>query len=328
MPESRFFVKREESRYTFFMRVRLFFWRIGTAALLLLSGSFRALAQQADFAKDELAWRTQHVKDLQKPDGWLSLIGLEWLQPGETTIGSAPDNKIHLPATAPTHLAVLRFQNNSVTLMAPKGGFPAGLQVDGAPAKEQLLRADPDKDKFNSRVQWGTIHFYVIRRAEDVGVRVKDSQSLTLKEFHSLAWFEPNAKFRVAAKWIPYVPAKTITLARMVGKSYSLPVPGVAEFVFDGKTYRVEPVQEDPNVAKLFFILRDTTSTDSTYPACRFLYSSFPDHGLEQPGELVLDFNHMENPPCAYTTFATCPLPPAGNRLPIALPVGEKRYHN
>jgi uncharacterized protein (DUF1684 family) len=94
-----------------------------------------------------------------------------------------------------------------------------------------------------------------------------------------------------------------------------------------GKTFRLEPVLEDPNNPKLFFILRDTTSTETTYPACRFLYATFPNHGAEQPGELLLDFNHLENPPCAYTPYATCPLPPAGNRLPIALPVGEQRYH-
>ena len=141
------------------------------------------------------------------------------------------------------------------------------------------------------------------------------------------SWFAPDPAFRVTAKWTPYTPAKTVTLARMVGKSYSLPVPGLAEFALQGKVFRIEPVLEDPKGEKLFFILRDTTSTDSTYPACRFLYTGFPSHGLDQPGELVLDFNHMENPPCAYTAYATCPLPPAGNRLPIALPVGEKRYH-
>jgi len=84
---------------------------------------------------------------------------------------------------------------------------------------------------------------------------------------------------------------------------------------------------EDPQSTRLFFIMKDTTSADTTYPACRFLYTVLPDHGVDHAGELVLDFNHMENPPCAYTPYATCPLPPAGNRLPIALPVGEQRYH-
>lgn len=299
------------------------------AAVLMSTAVFPApsLAQQPFSEKDELAWRSQHVADLQKPDGWLSLIALEWLQPGEVSIGSAPDSKIHLPPTAPAHLAILKFENNSVMLLPPKEGFPAGLMVDGSPAKVQVLRADPDKDKLNSRVTLGTMNFYVIRRADEVAVRVKDSKSPTLLEFHPLKWYDPDPAYQVAAKWTPYLPAKNITLARLVGKSYSLPVPGVAEFTLQGNTFRLEPVLEDPNNRKLFFILRDTTSTDTTYPACRFLYTGFPDHGIDQPGELVLDFNHLENPPCAYTQFATCPLPPAGNRLPIALPVGEQRYH-
>jgi hypothetical protein len=284
-------------------------------------------AQQSYSEKDELAWRAQHVTDLQKPDGWLALVALEWLKPGESSIGSAADNTIHLLADVPAHVAVLKFSGNAVTLAPPKEGFPSGLQVDGAPAKEQVLRADPDKDKQNSRVSLGTMSFYVIRRGDEFAVRVKDTKSAALQEFHTLNWYSPDAAYRVTAKWTPYSPAKNITLTRLVGKSYSLPVPGVAEFTLQGKTFRLEPVLEDPNNPKLFFIMKDTTSSDTTYPACRFLYTGFPDHGLDQPGELVLDFNHLENPPCAYTSFATCPLPPAGNRLPIALPVGEQRYH-
>ena len=114
---------------------------------------------------------------------------------------------------------------------------------------------------------------------------------------------------------------------RLVGASYQLPVPGTAAFTLKGKQYQIEPVLEDPAVPKLFFILRDTTSTSTTYGACRFLYTGFPTNGLDKDGQLVLDFNHLENPPCAYTPYATCPLPPKQNRLPIPLPVGELRYH-
>src|SRR5207237_2293233 len=103
-------------------------------------------------------------------------------------------------------------------------------------------------------------------------------------------------------------------------------VPGSAEFVLRGNPYRLEPILEDPAEAKLFFVLRDTTSASTTYPACRFLYTGFPDHGIKEAGELVLDFNRLENPPCAYTSYTTCPLPPPQNRLPIPLPVGEQRY--
>ena len=287
-----------------------------------------ALAAQESFSQqDELAWRTQHATELQKPDGWLSLIGLEWLEPGETSIGSAQDNKIHLPSTTPAHVAVLKLENNAITMVPPGEGFPAGLQIDGAPAKQQALRADQDKDKFNSHVTIGALNFYVIKRAGKFALRIKDAKSPSLLEFRGLKWFEPNPAYRVIAKWTPYVPAKSVSLLTLVGTEYSEPVPGFAEFTLQGKTFRLEPVLEDPNNTKLFFILRDATSAETTYPACRFLYTTFPNHGVDQPGELALDFNHLENPPCAYTPYATCPLPPAGNRLPIALPVGEQRYH-
>jgi uncharacterized protein (DUF1684 family) len=302
---------------------------------LCLSGWFAffallpsALAAQESFSQqDELAWRTQHAADLQKPDGWLSLIGLEWLEPGETSIGSASDNNIHLPATAPAHIALLKLRDNAVALVPPTEGFPSGLQIDGLPAKPQALRADQDQDKFNSHVTIGTVNFYVIKRADKFALRIKDAKSPSLLEFHGLKWFEPDPAYRVTAKWTPYVPAKNVLLLTLVGTEYSEPVPGFAELTLQGKTLRLEPVLEDPNSPKLFFILRDTTSTETTYPACRFLYTTLPSHGVEQPGELVLDFNHLENPPCAYTPYATCPLPPAGNRLAIALPVGEQRYH-
>jgi len=284
-------------------------------------------AQSADWANEELAWRTQHAADLQKPDGWLSLIGLEWLQPGETALGSAADNKIHLPVSAPGYLAVLKLDNKTVQLLPPRGGFPTGLKVDGAPAKEQTLRADPDHDKFNPRITHGTLNFYVIRRADRFAVRLKDAKSPSLIEFRGLKWYAPDPAYQVRAKWVPYNPHKRVSLITLVGTSYDQPVPGYAEFTLQGKTYRLEPVLEDPQSAKLFFILKDPTSAETTYPACRFLYTPLPDHGVDREGELVLDFNHLENPPCAYTPYATCPLPPAGNRLSVALPVGEQRYH-
>jgi len=308
------------------MRFRTTFY-LCTVFAILVYLPLRLVAQEAYSQQDELAWRTQHTTDLQKPDGWLSLIALEWLEPGETSIGSAQDNKIHLPTTAPAHVAVLKLENNAVTLLPPTEGFPSGLQIDGAPAKEQILRADQDKDKFNSQVTIGTLNFYVIKRADKFALRIKDAKSLFLLEFHGLKWFEPNPAYRVTAKWTPYVPAKSVSLLTLVGTEYSEPVPGFAEFMLQRKTVRLEPVLEDPNNPRLFFILRDATSTENTYPACRFLYTTFPDHGVDQPGELLLDFNHLENPPCAYTPYATCPLPPAGNRLAIALPVGEQRYH-
>jgi uncharacterized protein (DUF1684 family) len=300
--------------------------------LYLLNFPSAAVAQDSTYTRDVLAWRAGYVADLTKPDGWLSLAGLEWLQPGDNSFGSAADNKIHLSAPAPAHLGILHLEGTTVQLLAPKSGFPKDFQVAGQPAQAQSLRAEAGDDKLSPHLTIGTLNMYVIRRSDQQGdrfaLRIKDSQSEGLKNFHGLSWFQPNQHYRVNATWTPYSLHRSVTLSTLVGTSYTADVPGAAEFTLNGKTYRVEPVLEDPAVPKLFFVLRDTTSSTSTYPACRFLYTGLPTNGLEQPGELVLDFNHLENPPCAYTQFATCPLPPPGNRLPIPLPVGEKRYHD
>jgi uncharacterized protein len=285
-----------------------------------------AIAQDGSLLKDNTAWRETHTADLLKPDGWLSLVGLEWLEPGDTSVGSAADNKIHLP-TGPAHLAVFHIEGEKVTLNPPAEGFPPDLLVAGAAAKSQPLHAVGNKDKDSPRITIGALNMYVIRRETRFALRIKDAHSPAITGFHGLHWYAPDFSYRVTSKWIPYSPNKTIRLVTLVGTSYDQPVPGVAEFTLGGKTFRLEPVLEDPAVAKLFFILRDTTSATTTYGACRFLYTGFPSNGLDKTGELVLDFNHLENPPCAYTAFSTCPLPPPGNRLPIALPVGEKRYH-
>jgi uncharacterized protein (DUF1684 family) len=300
---------------------------------LLLLGIFCALlaapvfAQDANWEHELAAWRTQHVNDLLKPAGWLSLTGLEWLQAGDNSFGTAADNKIHLAGTGAGHIGILHLEGNSVQLLPPPGGFPPDLRVADAPAKEQLLSVEADKDRNAPHLTIGTLNMYVIRREDKYALRVKDSKSPTLVGFHGLNWYEPNEKYRVKANWIPYNPPKSVTLATLAGTTYAQPVPGGAEFVLEGKTYRLEPVLEDPAATQLFFILRDTTSSTATYKACRFLYTVLPSHGVDKPGELWLDLNRLENPPCAYTPFATCPLPPPQNRLPIALPVGEKRYH-
>jgi uncharacterized protein (DUF1684 family) len=305
----------------FFQKLRL----LGILCALLAAPAF---AQDANWEHDLAAWHAQHVADLLKPDGWLSLTGLEWLQPGDNSFGTAADNKIRLAGNGAAHIGILHLEGNNVQLLPPSGGFPADLRVADAPAKAQRLPVEANKDRDSPHITIGTLNMYVIRREDRYALRVKDSKSPTLVGFHGLNWYDADIKYRVTAKWIPYNPPKSVMLATLAGTTYAQPVPGAAEFDLGGKTYRLEPVIEDPAVPKLFFILRDSTSATTTYPACRFLYTVLPTHGLDKPGELLLDFNKLENPPCAYTAFATCPLPPPQDRLPIALPVGEKRYHD
>jgi len=299
---------------------------LGFSLCVLLPAS--AAAQASSWQDDLATWRTAHAAELQKPDGWLSLVGLEWLEPGDNSIGSAPENKIHLAAGIPAHLGVLRLEKEIVTLLPPSEGFPKDLLLDAAAAKSQALRVVAEEDKLSEHLTIGTLNMYVIQRGARFALRIKDSRSPGILGFHGLKWYAPDDNYLVTASWTPYKSPKTITLVTLVDTTYEQPVPGVAEFSIAGKTYRLEPVLEDPAVSKLFFVLRDTTSASTTYGACRFLYTGFPSNGLDNPGQLVLDFNRLENPPCAYTPYSACPLPPSGNRLPIPLPVGEQRYHD
>jgi uncharacterized protein (DUF1684 family) len=278
---------------------------------------------EANWRQELLTWRGRQAKKLQAPDGWLSLAGLEWLNEGDNTFGSASDNRIRIQADAAPHLGVLRLSHDGVSLEPPAGGFPPGLLLDGHTPRAQVLAGEDSPNMLTD----GTLSMFVIHRGDRYALRIKNSDSSARLQFHGLGWYAPNEKYRIAARWIPYAPAKAVKIPTVLGTTIKMPVPGVAEFQVDGQTLRLEPVLESPKNTELFFILRDTTSRTTTYGAGRFLYTSFPDHGLHDPGKLWLDFNRLENPPCAYTAYATCPLPPPQNRLAVALPAGEKRYH-
>ena len=302
-----------------------------TAVVILSAASFTFGATDSPAApdpwqRDQMAWREKRAANLQTPEGWLSLIGLEWLKEGDNSFGSAADNKIQI-AKAPAHLGVVRLEKGgALRLLAPTGGFPEELVVDGHPAQEQALLADDSPDR--SKLSLGGVTIIVINRDGRYGLRIKDAQAPTRVGFHGLRWYPPNPAYRVHAKWIPYNPPKMIDIPTILGTVSKLPAPGVAEFTIDGKISRLEPVLEEPESTELFFILRDTTSQSATYGAGRFLYTELPDHGVSQPGEIWLDFNQLVNPPCAFTPYATCPLPPTQNRLSVAIPAGEQRYHD
>ena len=294
---------------------------------LLVAFAFEATAQDDLAWRDELLkWRTQHAADLQKPENWLSLIGLEWLKQGNNSLGSDKANDIAIAAKFPSRIAIFKLDNGKVTLLSPPGGFPKDLLVNGKPATEQVLRADDQPPRDTVRI--GTLALIVLHRGDRFALRIWDSTSPARTNFKGLHWYEPDPKYRIQARWIPYVPHKMVNVPTVLGTTLQQPSPGAAEFSLNGRTVRIEPVLESTDAKQLFFILRDTTSQTTTYGAGRFLYTGFPSNGLDKPGELLLDFNRMENPPCAYTPYATCPLPPKQNRLPIIIPAGEKRFHD
>jgi uncharacterized protein len=282
-------------------------------------------ADQTSWQNELSAFRAKRATDLQAPEGWLSLIALGWLKEGDNSFGSDAGNRIQINGKAPAHIGVVRLEKTDLRLLPPQGGFPGGLMVDGQPARELPLSADEDKP---SKLTIGTITMIIINRDGQFALRIKDLDAPTRTAFHGLKWYPPNAAYRVKARWIPYNPPKQLDIPTILGTTTHLPAPGAAEFTIDGQTLRLEPVLETPQSKKLFFIMRDTTSKTTTYGAGRFLYTPLPEQGVAQPGELWLDFNRLINPPCAFTAYATCPLPPPQNRLNVAIPAGEERYHD
>lgn len=294
------------------------------AVAFSLIAAFAVADTASQWKADLLAWRAHREQGLAAPNSWLTLVGLEWLKPGLNTIGSAEDNRIHLTSPAPAHLAIVELKGDEITLHPPADGFAAAVQVDGAAAHVAKLADDAAPKP--TVVSAGSLSFYVIHRGDRYALRIKDSQAQTRVNFHGLHWYDPDPHYVVQAKWTPFTPPHVLKVPSIIGTTDEMPAPGEAEFTLEGQTVQIVPVLEEPDAKELFFILRDTTSRTTSYGASRFLYTGFPDHGLSQPGHLTLDFNHLQNPPCAYTPYATCPLPPEQNRLAIALPVGEKKY--
>lgn len=267
--------------------------------------------------QQEEKWRADRTTALLAPDGWFSLVGLDWLRPGKTTVGTAKDNTIQLTGDAAAHVGAFDLEGQQVQLLPPPGGFPAELTVDGKPVQAGIVSE-------HKPLKIGTFTLVAIQRGDRFALRIKDAKAPTLLQFHGLNWYAPEEKFRVLAKWVPYTPAHDVEIPTILGTTVKDKVPGVAEFTIDGQTVRLEPIVEG---SRLFFILRDSTSHSTTYGAGRFLYTDMPSDGLDKQGELWLNFNRLQNPPCAYTPYATCPLPPPQNRLQVAIPAGEKRYH-
>ncbi|HLN81111.1 MAG TPA: DUF1684 domain-containing protein [Thermoanaerobaculia bacterium] len=262
-------------------------------------------------------WRADRVGRLTADDGWLSVVGLSWLEEGENSLGSAPSNRIVLPAgSAPERLGTVRLASGKAMLTVGPG---ATVTHDGKPVKTIDLASDADGEP--TVLRHGTLTFYVIRRGDRLGMRVKDSAAAARKSFHGIDGYPIDPTWRLPARFVAYQPKKSIPIPNVLGNVTQEPSPGAVVFSIRGKEYRLDAVEE-AGEEDLFLIFGDRTNGTETYGAGRFLYAPKPD----ADGKTVVDFNRAYNPPCAFTAYATCPLPPPQNRLPIAVTAGEKRY--
>ena len=263
-------------------------------------------------------WQETRDQRLRSESGWLTLVGLHWLEQGLNPIGSDELNKVRLPPNAPASVGNLRLEGTRVTFEPAEGG---GATIDGNPVQEPVELRDDNNDDGPTLVTAGTLNFQIIRRGDRFGVRVKDPESPTRTGFQGLEYFPIDPDWRVVARFEPYQPARQIPIDDVTGTVSNQVVPGALVFEAGGETYRLDAIDEEGS-KQLFIIFKDATSRDATYPAGRYLYVSRP--GVD--GKVIVDFNKAYNPPCAFTPFATCPLPPPQNRLPLRIEAGEKNF--
>jgi len=263
-------------------------------------------------------WQSDRLASLTKEDSWLTLVGLFWLTEGENKFGSDPGNPVVLPRYKAPRLAGSLWLENGRVRLATRPGVE--IIAGGTPVTALDLKDDND-DNGPIILKLGSLLINVVKRGDRIGVRVKDTESRTRSEFKGLEYYPIDPKWRMEARFEPYQPAKTIPITNVLGVTDDETSPGALAFDVGGRIYRIDPILEKGET-DLFVMIADETTARETFGAGRYLYVSPPD----ATGKVVVDFNKAYSPPCAFTNFATCPLPPRQNRLPFRIEAGEKKY--
>lgn len=276
-------------------------------------------AADLNFLADEAVWRSDRKQELLKPDGWTSLVGLHWLELKAHYVGSGAGSGIRL-AVGPAKMGMIE-QKEGHLFFTPENA--AALTLDGKPMAGRVeLKTDHDEAPSLIGFDEGKGVLGVIKRGDRFGLRVRYADAPTRLQFTGIEYWPADASWKIIGKFVPHPPGKTMPIVDIIGTTTDAPNPGAVEFVRDGKTYRIEAMGGPDN--ELFLVLADRTSGHGSYPAGRFMDTPGPD----AQGRVVLDFNRAYNPPCAFTSFATCPLPPLENRLDLAITAGEKTYNH
>lgn len=289
--------------------------RFPLALLAVTIAATPAVAADLAAQRDEvLKWREARATRLAAPEGWLSLVGLHWIDPGTHRVGSAPDNDLVL-AVGPARLGALTLADGKITLAL---GEDVDAKIGDDVAREAVLA--PDSSGAPTIVRFGAASFSVIERDGRFGLRVRDPQAKTRTGFVGIDYFDIGPDWRFEARFEPHPPGRTIDIVNVLDQLAPMKNPGVVVFEKDGKEHRLEAL-DDTGDGQLFLIFADRTNGKSTYGPGRFLYAPPP-----VDGRTIVDFNRAYNPPCAFTPYSTCPLPPPENRLNLAVEAGEKKY--
>ena len=285
-------------------------------AIALIALVFSGCTADSTYKAEIEKWRTDHESDLKKDDGWLTVAGLFWLKNGVNTVGRGDGYDVALTQNFKGNsFGKIDFHDGAATLTVDPS---AEATVDGKQVSSIELSSDDPGPP--TKVSTGSQTFYLIKREDRYGIRLKDSQAPARVNFTGERWFPVDEKYRVTGTFEAFDTPQGVEIPNVLGGTFEMKSPGIVKFRLNGKDVSLQPVVEDDKT--LFFIFKDTTAGDETYAAGRFLYTDNPVNG-----QVILDFNKAENPPCAFTVFATCPLPPPENRLDIAIKAGELKTH-
>jgi uncharacterized protein (DUF1684 family) len=276
------------------------------------------VVEQSAYHKQIEKWRQEREAALRTPDGWLSLAGLFVLAGGEYTLGSGEDNQIVLPESAPRHVGKLNYQGGQGVLFCPEN-YP--ITVDGVPVTspaQGIVMVDNAEGRQPTMVKFATISLNLHRFGDEVALRVRDSLSPAIAEFAGCKWYEIKDEYCVQGRLLRQESPDSIPVTTSVRSVAQYNSIGAVTFELLGQPLQLlASATSKPD--ELFLILRDATAGKTTYGAGRYLYAP-----VDEAGNVVLDFNKAYNPPCAFTPYATCSLPPAQNLLQVAIEAGER----
>lgn len=252
---------------------------------------------------------------LRQDRSWLTLAGLDWLQLGPNRFGRSPENEIVLPGKeTPPIAGTFWLEDGQTTLKVAPG---VTMTANSQPVTQLVMR--PDTSAEPDFVELGSLTMVLLQRGKRFGIRLWDRASPVRRAFGGLRWYPIRPECRITAQFVVYDPPRQLPIIDVLGVETLRPFPGYICFTWQGQECRLEA---EARGEKLFFNFGDLTNRDATYPAGRFLYADRPDGD-----HVTLDFNLATNPYCAYTAYATCPLPPPQNRLPVRIEAGELSFH-
>jgi uncharacterized protein len=264
-----------------------------------------------EYENQILQWRAKRLDDLVRENGWLSLAGLFWLNPGRNLIGSNPMCEIVLPEYTPTFLGIVELQGKTARLQVAEG---VQVQVNGKFVQKAILRSS--KHAKPSYITWRDIRMVLHEYAGKYAIRVWDNQRRQRLTLPLLKWFPINKRFRMKSRYRRYPEPKVSQQADTFGEMVEDRLDGYVTFKFEGKTYKLDVTEVKDQ--KLFIKFRDLTSNKETYPPSRYYYTE-----PVKDGKVTLDFNYSYSPPCAFTEYATCIFAPQQNYLPFRVEAGE-----